>query len=239
MRSEALGRDLSRCDAFRGSVIAGIGDSVKMGAAVGGESADRRAREKTTATSGVGGGRRRREVVSSRGSRPRRPDRTPTRATMSLHTASTSPASGGSLSADALVPTHLWIVGGLSLLRNALGAFDYVMTPMQVEAYMSAFTAGQLRYFYSFPAWVDAAWAVAASLVGLAGSTTYTTLFTNGMQIDGRARRSRLLGRRRAGDDRPVPLCRKSVDLGRAPMTTRRRCGISKGSRCNNDGIHF
>lgn len=104
---------------------------------------------------------------------------------MSLHTASTSPASGGSLSADALVPTHLWIVGGLSLLRNALGAFDYVMTPMQVEAYMSAFTAGQLRYFYSFPAWVDAAWAVAASLVGLAGSTTYTTLFTNGMQIMG------------------------------------------------------
>ena len=129
---------------------------------------------------------------------------------MSLHTASTSPASGGSLSADALVPTHLWIVGGLSLLRNALGAFDYVMTPMQVEAYMSAFTAGQLRYFYSFPAWVDAAWAVgvwgsvagsvglllrrtwaawavAASLVGLAGSTTYTTLFTNGMQIMGGA----------------------------------------------------
>ena len=41
-------------------------------------------------------------------------------------------------------PVHLWIVGGLSLLWNAFGAFDYLMTQLQVEAYMSQFTEEQL-----------------------------------------------------------------------------------------------
>ncbi len=65
-------------------------------------------------------------------------------------------------------PRHLWIVGILSLLWNAIGAFDYSATQLRLESYLSQFTPEQLEYFYGFPAWVVAAWAVAvwSSLLG-------------------------------------------------------------------------
>jgi hypothetical protein len=56
-------------------------------------------------------------------------------------------------------PLHLWIVGVLAVLWNAIGAFDYSATQLRIEAYMSAFTPQQLEYFYGFPAWTVAAWA--------------------------------------------------------------------------------
>ena len=56
-------------------------------------------------------------------------------------------------------PLHLWIVGVLAVLWNAIGAFDYSATQLRIDAYMSAFTREQLEYFYSFPAWTVAAWA--------------------------------------------------------------------------------
>lgn len=58
-------------------------------------------------------------------------------------------------------PKHLWIVGGVSLLWNAVGAFDYLMTQTQNESYMAQFTPEQLEFFYSFPMWVTAFWALA------------------------------------------------------------------------------
>lgn len=67
------------------------------------------------------------------------------------------------------VPKHLWIVGGLALLWNAVGAFDYLATQLQWEPYMSQFSEAQLEYFYGFPAWAVAGWAVAV-WTGLAGS---------------------------------------------------------------------
>lgn len=68
-------------------------------------------------------------------------------------------------------PVHLWIVGLVSLLWNAMGAFDYSATELRLEFYMSQFTQEQLDYFYGFPAWVIAAWAIAVwtSLLGSAG----------------------------------------------------------------------
>jgi len=68
----------------------------------------------------------------------------------------------------ARTPRHLWIVGILALLWNAIGAFDYTATQLRVESYMSQFTPQQLEYFYAFPAWAIAAWAVAvwSSLLG-------------------------------------------------------------------------
>jgi hypothetical protein len=66
-------------------------------------------------------------------------------------------------------PLHLWIVGILSLLWNAMGAFDYFMTQTKNEAHMAKFTPEQLEYFYSFPTWVEAAWATAV-WVAVAGS---------------------------------------------------------------------
>lgn len=58
-------------------------------------------------------------------------------------------------------PVHLWVVGVLALLWNAVGAFDYVATQLRLEGYMSQFTQEQLDYFYGFPAWAVAAWAIA------------------------------------------------------------------------------
>ena len=58
-------------------------------------------------------------------------------------------------------PWHLWVVGIVALIWSSGGAFDYVMTQTQNEAYMSNFSAEQLEFFYGFPGWVVAAWAIA------------------------------------------------------------------------------
>jgi hypothetical protein len=107
-------------------------------------------------------------------------------------------------------PVHLWTIGILSLLWNAFGAFDYTATQYRIESYVSQFTPEQLDYFYAFPAWVDAAWAVGVwgsllgsiflllrksfsvwlfgvAILGLAGTSVYTFLLSNGaaMMSDG------------------------------------------------------
>ena len=94
------------------------------------------------------------------------------------------------------VPAHLWVVGGLSLLWNAFGAFDYVMTQTNNADYLAAFTEQQRAYFDSFPMLMDMFWllgvwgavagsmllllrsaraplAFGISIVGLLGSTFY------------------------------------------------------------------
>jgi hypothetical protein len=58
-------------------------------------------------------------------------------------------------------PWHLWVVGVLSLLWNAMGAYDYLMTQTQNEAYMGRFPQEQLDFFYGFPTWLVAFWALA------------------------------------------------------------------------------
>jgi hypothetical protein len=66
--------------------------------------------------------------------------------------------------ANTKTPMHLWIIGILSLLWNAVGAFDYSATQLRLESYMSQFTAEQLEFFYGFPAWTKAFWAIALFL---------------------------------------------------------------------------
>lgn len=58
-------------------------------------------------------------------------------------------------------PWHFWLVGVLGLLWNSVGAYDYVMTQTRNESYMGQFTPEQLEFFYGFPTWVVASWAVA------------------------------------------------------------------------------
>jgi hypothetical protein len=58
-------------------------------------------------------------------------------------------------------PWHLWLIGIVGLLWNAIGAFDFVMTTSKNETYMSAFASDQLAFFYGLPFWVKVAWAVA------------------------------------------------------------------------------
>lgn len=107
-------------------------------------------------------------------------------------------------------PIHLWIVGALSLLWNAMGAFDYVATQLKLDFYMSQFSAEQLKYFYAFPAWAVsgwafgvwgafigsilllarkrlALWAFVISIVGMLVSSLYTLVLSNGLEIMGSA----------------------------------------------------
>jgi len=58
-------------------------------------------------------------------------------------------------------PRHLWVVGVVGLLWNLVGAYDYLMTETQNASYMGKFTPEQLEYFYGFPTWVVATWAIA------------------------------------------------------------------------------
>lgn len=99
---------------------------------------------------------------------------------------------------QARTPTLL-IVGAASLVWNAFGAFDYLMTQTGNEAYLSSFTEQQRAWFDSFPTWVEACWALgvwgavvgsmllllrsrhavaafAVSIFGLAGTTVYQFL---------------------------------------------------------------
>lgn len=115
---------------------------------------------------------------------------------------------GASSRGRARAPIHLWIVGVLALLWSAMGAFDYLATQIRWEPYVGQFTEEQLAYFYGFPAWVVAAWAIAVwggllasialllrkswavwlfalSLVGLTASTVYTFGLSEGREMMG------------------------------------------------------
>lgn len=105
-------------------------------------------------------------------------------------------------------PVHLWIVGVLAVLWHAIAVFDYLATQLRAEFYMSQFTPEQLAYFTGFPAWVTSAWAIAvwgglaasfgllfrkrwtvwlfaASIVGLATTTIYNFVLSDGAAIMG------------------------------------------------------
>lgn len=69
----------------------------------------------------------------------------------------------------ASTPWHVWIVGVVALLWNAMGALDYTMTETRNASYMKNFTPEQLAYFYGFPKWVIATWALSV-WGGVAGS---------------------------------------------------------------------
>ncbi|MBI1237536.1 MAG: hypothetical protein GC188_12710 [Alphaproteobacteria bacterium] len=57
-------------------------------------------------------------------------------------------------------PVWFWILSVIGLLWFAMGAFDYSATQLRLDFYMSAFTEEQLAYFYGFPAWYVATWAI-------------------------------------------------------------------------------
>jgi len=58
-------------------------------------------------------------------------------------------------------PWHFWVISIVGFLWSLMGAMDYVMTQTRNEEYMSAFSPEQLEFFYGFPVWVVASWAIA------------------------------------------------------------------------------
>ena len=98
----------------------------------------------------------------------------------------------------AKTPWHLWVIGGLTLLFNAVGIFSYLMTRLDRLDDLGM-TSSQIAFFDSFPAWANGLWAlgvwgaffgsvlillrsrwavpsIAISVVGLVGTTIYQNL---------------------------------------------------------------
>ena len=83
----------------------------------------------------------------------------------------------------ARTPWHLWVVGILALLWNAMGAWNYTATKLRLDAVMAHMTPEQLAFFEAIPTWATAAWAIAvwgsvlASIFLLMRSAWAVTLF--------------------------------------------------------------
>lgn len=58
-------------------------------------------------------------------------------------------------------PWHLWVVGGLSLLWNLGGAFDFFMTVTKNAGYLKNFSPELLAFCRDLPFWVVIMWGVA------------------------------------------------------------------------------
>lgn len=60
----------------------------------------------------------------------------------------------------AATPWHLWAVGVLSLLWNAFGAYDFVMSLTQRETYWraSGMTDAMIAYYNAMPTWMYVPW---------------------------------------------------------------------------------
>jgi len=59
-------------------------------------------------------------------------------------------------------PKHLWLVGILSLLWNAVGAVDYTMSELGNTAYLESMGFGpeEQAWIDAFPTWAVAVWAI-------------------------------------------------------------------------------
>lgn len=63
------------------------------------------------------------------------------------------------ISGPAKAPWHLWLVGLLTLLFNAMGVMSYVSTEVGLLAEMGM-TPEQIAFMDSYPAWAVALWAL-------------------------------------------------------------------------------
>ena len=60
----------------------------------------------------------------------------------------------------AKTPVWYWILAVIGLMWFAMGAFDYIATQYRFDFYIAEYTEEQLAYFYGFPAWYVAIWAI-------------------------------------------------------------------------------
>jgi hypothetical protein len=108
-------------------------------------------------------------------------------------------------------PWHLWLIGVIAVLFNAIGVFDFVMNLWQGPAYLASagMTPEQIAHYRAMPAWMMVVWAVGVfgafgasvllllrrklampvfvvSLVAFLISLLYTYVLTNGGAVMGR-----------------------------------------------------
>lgn len=102
------------------------------------------------------------------------------------------------MSTTEKAPWHLWAVGIVTLLWNAIGIMSYMMTRLDMLDQLGM-TPDQIAFFDTFPAWANALWALGVwgaffgsilllarsrwaiasltvSVVGLAGTTVFQHL---------------------------------------------------------------
>lgn len=62
----------------------------------------------------------------------------------------------------ATTPWWHWVVSVLGVLWNAFGAYDYVMSKTQGDAYLrqSGMTDAQIALVHGYPVWMTADWAI-------------------------------------------------------------------------------
>ena len=60
--------------------------------------------------------------------------------------------------ASEKVPAHLWIIGVLSLLWNAMGAVVYTLTMIRHPAVLQGADPAMVAAIEASPAWANAAW---------------------------------------------------------------------------------
>ena len=107
-------------------------------------------------------------------------------------------------------PWHLWLVGVIAVLFNAIGVFDYVMSMAQGASYMASagMTPAQIAHYQEMPNWMVAVWTIgvwgamlgsvlillrnkrafpvfAVSLAAFVVSLIYTYVLTDGGKIMG------------------------------------------------------
>ena len=59
-------------------------------------------------------------------------------------------------------PWHLWLVGVIAVLFNAIGVFDFVMNMVQGPSYLASagMTPEQVAHYQDMPTWMTAVWAI-------------------------------------------------------------------------------
>lgn len=64
--------------------------------------------------------------------------------------------------AVARTPWHLWLVGMIAVLFNAVGVIDFVMSRAQGADYMASagMTPDQIAHYQEMPIWMTIVWAV-------------------------------------------------------------------------------
>jgi len=107
-------------------------------------------------------------------------------------------------------PWHLWLVGVVAVLFNAIGVFDFVMSRAGGAGYMASvgMTPEQIAHYQEMPGWMMVVWAVGVfgaflasillllrkklaapvflvSLLAFLVSLLYTYVLTNGAAIMG------------------------------------------------------
>jgi beta-lactamase regulating signal transducer with metallopeptidase domain len=60
------------------------------------------------------------------------------------------------------MPWHLWLIGVIAVLFNAIGVFDFVMSMAQGAKYQASagMTPDQIAHYLGMPGWMTVVWAV-------------------------------------------------------------------------------